>query len=69
MPIFIPVTLKSNGRTAYINMSKVPSFNEVKYGKGSLIVLEGYDNFEVKESPEEIIEMLQTAASQMGIGR
>ena len=50
-------------------MSKVPSFNVVKYGTGSLIVLEGYDNFEVKESPEEIIDMLQTAASHMGIGR
>ena len=71
MPIFVCLTVKSKfGRhCVYVNMAKVQTFNLAKSGSGTQIEMDDYSPFDVEESPEEIMNLINQIAYKMGIGR
>lgn len=68
MPIFVELTALDSGKPVWVNTSKVITMHTSSSG-GAMLFIDGDANFEVKETPVEILDKIPTAAYQIGIGR
>ena len=67
MPIFVELTDFDSGKTVWVNTSKVITMYTSSRGGSTMLCIDGDANFDVKETPEKIMELAKCTAYNMGI--